>query len=182
LLNTISGLLGVGGVPAVVGDYESIATLNGTGSSNTISFTSIPSTYKHLQFRISSLSTGAADWVNIRVNNDSTSGNYFGHKLYGNGSSAVATSMSGQPYLYLQFIGGSTTQPSATVLDVLDYASTTKNKTTRLLFGWDINGSGEVDLVSGLWSSTAAINRMDFILSSSNFATATQVALYGLKG
>lgn len=180
MLNNVIGVL----APNVVvsGSYESIATFNGTGSSNTITFSSIPSTYKHLQFRIFSLSTGAADWVNIRMNNDSTTANYYGHKLYGNGTSAVATSMTGQPYLYLQYIGGSTTQPSGTVLDILDYANTNKNKTTRLLFGWDTNGGGEVDLVSGLYSQTAAINRVDFILSSSNFATATQIALYGIKG
>jgi len=32
--------------------YESIASATGTGSSNTITLSSIPSTYKHLQLRI----------------------------------------------------------------------------------------------------------------------------------
>jgi hypothetical protein len=156
---------------------------SGTGSSNTITFSSIPSTYKHLQIRFASLSTGAADWVNIRLNNDSTSANYYGHKLYGTGSGTpVATSMTGQPYLYLQFIGGSTTQPSVGVTDILDYASTSKYKTTRTLFGWDTNGGGEIDLVSGLYSQTTAINRIDLILASSNFATTAKFALYGIKG
>ena len=103
------GAIVAGGLSAptapVFGSYESIMTATGTGSSNTITFTSIPSTYKHLQFMVHSLSTGAADWVNIRMNNDSTSGNYYGHKLYGTGSGTPsATSMTGQPYLYLQLI------------------------------------------------------------------------------
>jgi hypothetical protein len=34
------------------GAYDSIATVSGTGSSGTISFTSIPSTYTHLQIRL----------------------------------------------------------------------------------------------------------------------------------
>ena len=42
MLNNIAAIYGTG--IAAVGDYESIATASGTGSSNTITFSSIPGT------------------------------------------------------------------------------------------------------------------------------------------
>lgn len=181
LLNVISGVHGAP-TPPVTNSYESIATLNGTGSSNTISFTSIPATYKHLQVRFASLSTGAADWVNLRFNSDSNTANYFSHRLTGDGATVSAVAQGTQPFLKYQFIGGSTTQPSVGVVDILDYANTSKNKTVRTLTGFDTNGSGTIAFTSGLWSSTSATTRLDFILDSSNFASTTVFALYGIKG
>ena len=169
--------------PSATTSYESIATASGTGSSNTITFTSIPSTYKHLQIRFNSFSTGAADWVNIRMNNDSSTSNYISHRLVGSGSGTPTSAAQGtQPYLKYQFIGGSSTEASVGVVDILDHANTNKNKTVRVLTGMDNNGSGTIALTSGLWSSTTAITRLDFILDSSNFATTTSFALYGIKG
>ena len=162
--------------------YISIATLSGTGSSGTISFTSIPSTYKHLQFRIYSLSTGTGDWAFTTLNNDTTAANYRQHRIWGNGTSAASQSNSGSAAVMYNFISGSTTHPSTGVIDILDYANTNKNKTMRTLFGWDTNGAGEVDLVSGLYIASPAINRVDFILQSSSFAASTRIALYGIKG
>lgn len=162
--------------------YHSIATLSGTGSSGTISFTSIPSSYKHLQFRIYSLSTGAADWVFTTLNNDTTAANYRQHRLWATGSGVFSQSNSGSAAIMYNFIGGSTTQPSTGVIDILDYTDTNKNKTMRTLFGWDTNGGGELDLISGLYMASPAINRVDFILQSSSFATSTRIALYGIRG
>ena len=59
--------------PAVPVSFESIATLNGDGSATTLTFSSIASTYKHLQIRAIVRNTGAtANLVsyNIRFNGD----------------------------------------------------------------------------------------------------------------
>jgi hypothetical protein len=181
----MGGSLGalIGSYAADIGAYNSIATLSGTGSSGTISFTSIPSNYKHLQFKIHSISTGAADWVFTRFNNDTTAANYRQHRLWGDGGGgAFSQTNSGQASIMYNFIGGSTTDPSTGVMDILDYANTGKNKTTNTFFGWDINGGGQVNFISGLYMSTSAINRVDFILQSSSFATSTRISLYGIKG
>lgn len=81
--------------------YESIATVTvGAGGSSSISFSSIPSTYKHLQLRgiVRTTDTSAAasdgNYIGIRFNGD-TGANYVAHNLYGNGGSAVATSGTG---------------------------------------------------------------------------------------
>jgi hypothetical protein len=67
------------------------------------------------------------------------------------------------------------------IIDILDYASTSKAKTARVFSGRDQKGSGEVELRSGLWTSTAAINRIDIVIGGS-FTTTSTFALYGIKG
>ena len=182
MLNNIAGVLAPQ-VPTPTGDYESIASAAGTGSSNTITFTSIPSTFKHLQIRLNALSTGAADWISIRVNGDTTSANYYSHRLTGSGSGTPSSAAQGsQPYLKYSLVNGSTSYPAAAIIDVLDYQKTNKYKTFRTLSGSDKNGSGDIIFTSGLWLQTTAINQIEIILDSSNFTTASSFALYGIKG
>ena len=176
--------------PRVSNSYESIATVTvGAGGSSSISFTSIPSTYKHLQVRMLSRSTrGAATadaWFQI---NSDTGSNYAHHDLSGNGSAASAGANSGTTNIYYSFTISNIPASTATsgifggqVLDILDYANTSKYKTTRMLGGFDANGSGSVYLSSGLWQSTSAINSLTFY-TISNWAQYTQFALYGVKG
>lgn len=182
LLNSITALLGNGAV-AAVGDYESIATVTvGAGGSSSISFTSIPSTYKHLQVRWIGAGTGSPS-VDSRFNSDS-SGNYTRHRLQGNGTSASADAVTGQTQMSLF---GSPGLPSAStfaavVMDILDYQNTNKYKTVRMLAGVDKNGSGNIELTSFLWLSTNAITSISFSPSSGSFSEYSSFALYGIAG
>jgi hypothetical protein len=169
----------------VTSSYESIATANGTGSSDTITFSSIPSTYTHLQVRwIARASTAAS--IIVRFNSDSGA-NYSQHNLYGQGggSALSASQVSTASPLLVRGGGISTVANTMTagVFDLLDYASTAKNKTSRSLNGQDFNGSGLIELVSTAWYNTSAVTSVSFILqSSANFTTDTTFALYGIKG
>lgn len=174
--------------PRVTSSFESIATATGTGSSGTITFSSIPSTYKHLQIRAIVRSQEATGQTNyqFQINGD-TAGNYAAHRVLGDGTtvsasgSASATSISIGAALATSTATG---MMSATIIDILDYASTSKNKTVRILSGHDSNQTfaGRVDLRSGLWMSTSAVTSLSFFFSGQNFSTSTQFALYGIKG
>jgi hypothetical protein len=170
----------------VVGDYESIATVNGTGSSGTITFSSIPSTYQHLQLRVISRGTASANDAYFARFNSDTGGNYYQiHVLYGTGSAAGAfASGTSATLIQLSDIVGSSSTAStyaAQVTDILDYSNTNKYKTVRTLYGFDTNGAGTVALSSGLWMSTSAISSIVLTTSSGNFATNSSFALYGIK-
>ena len=183
LLNVISGLLSGAGAPASTNSYESIATITGTGSSGTISFTSIPSTYKHLQVRLMGKSTSTGTYTLLTFNGDSTSANYATHSVYGNGSAAGAEAFANNGSMSGGFVTASSdTGFGVAVLDVLDYANTSKNKTLRGLTGRDNNGSGIVALISGAWFSTSAVNRLDITINAGSWATTSTFALYGIKG
>ena len=163
--------------------YESIATATPT-SGNLVTFSSIPSTYKHLQLRIVYVST-ASVVVRLQANSDTTLANYAIHQLGGDGTSVSA---SGQTLAYPQVVGSMAgigtvaTYPNVGIVDIIDYASTTKNKTIRSFNGGDANGSGTANLSSAVWLSTSAINTLDVRSFGGTFATGSLISLYGIKG
>lgn len=169
------------------GSYDAIATATvGAGGQTTISFTSIPGTYKHLQLRGIALSASAGAVVYANYNSDSGA-NYARHRLVGAGGNPPnAFGASGQTTfsIFGDLTGtAATPSPAGIVMDVLDYSNTNKYKTTRILCGADRNGSGEIELISSLWNNTAAITRIDLTIggSVSTFAQYTQFDLYGIK-
>jgi hypothetical protein len=187
MLNIVSGLFSEGAPPVAPTSYESIATAVGTGSAGTITFSSIPSTYKHLQIRALvkdtyTASDGAQDaWIQF---NGDTASNYSYHRIRGNGtaasSSGVGTNTVMGENICLTY--GTTTNYGVSVVDILDYANTSKYKTVRSLNGGDLNGSGFIKLASGCWRSTSAITSITFGGYITAFTTGTQFALYGIKG
>lgn len=163
--------------PAAAGDYESIATVTvGSGGASSISFSSIPSTFAHLQIRVFG-KTSTSSYGDLRFNGDTTASNYRFHTLYGTGSAAGATSAANAAY----FPADMNTQFGADILDILDYSNTSKNKTTRALGGYDNNGSGVVALTSNLWMSTAAISSITITAAVGTFSQHSHFALYGIK-
>jgi len=187
LLNVISGVLGEATAP-VTNSYESIATVTvGSGGSSSISFSSIPSTYKHLQIRAIMRGTGTAgtvDYYALTFNGD-TGSNYSTHRLDGNGSTAYAqSSSSGTSILNFCVPNANTTAGifGAAIFDILDYAATTKNKTVRVPSGADTNGGGQVNFDSGAWYSTAAVTSIGISVPAGNFSQYSSFALYGIKG
>ena len=173
---------------AAGGDFESIATVTvGSGGATNIEFTSIPGTYQHLQLRglVKSASTGAdSQWMWLQINGD-TASNYNSHHLYGTGASAVATNNSSDAIRVAGAVRSSAASQifSAYVVDILDYANTSKNTTTRAFGGWDSNNTttGVVWVTSGLWRSTSAVTSLKFGIIVEDFTQHSTWALYGVK-
>ena len=172
---------------ADTGSFESIATTTvGSGGSSSVTFSSIPSTYTHLQLRILARTTvtNDSDFCGIRFNSDSSSV-YNEHGLYGNGSSASAM-YNTSTYCIVQRIPTDQFGANifgAIVLDILDYKDTNKYKVTRHLGGFDSNGGGQIFLESNLWRSTSAISTITITPSNSgpSFVQYSHFALYGIK-
>jgi hypothetical protein len=171
------------------GAYDSIATVTvGSGGSSSISFTSIPSTYTHLQLRINGRDNRGVyrDFFAINFNGD-TGNNYAGHSLGGNGSSASAGGYSTFNEIQCGWVAGASANNAngfgVSVTDILDYTNTNKNTTVRGLGGYDDNGQGDIQLFSGLWMNTAAITQISVTPGSgTSFSEYSSFALYGIKG
>jgi hypothetical protein len=173
--------------------FESIATVTLGSDTATITFSSIPNTYQHLQIRAlakNAFTTNrGVSLSRFRFNSDSAS-NYSYHRLIGDGSTAAASGASSQAYLYCfdtnGFGGSDNSTFSVGVLDIHDYASTSKNKTLRSLSGVNQNSTTaseqSIGLESGAWYSTSAINRIDITSGGGNWKTGSTFALYGIKG
>jgi len=174
-----AGLFGTGMAVSTT-SYDSISTVTvGAGGVSSITFSSIPSTYKHLQIRALHVTAAAGSSATLRFNGDTTTSNYRQHTLYGTGAAAGVNTIANQLYSPYDSGGAATTSPGAMVLDILDYADTNKYKTARYLSGYDANGSGIIQFVSGLWTSTSAISSITFTLSFNQYSS---FALYGIKG
>ena len=171
--------------------FESIATVTvGSGGSSSISFSSIPNTYKHLQIRGIARNTGGTttfELTTIQFNSDTSTANYAIHQLRGDGSTAAAigygTGTVGYGIAGYNASGGNTAGIfGTTIIDILDYTNTSKYKTIRSLNGWDKNGAGNVSLASSLWLNTNAITSITLGDQSYNLAQYSSFALYGVKG
>lgn len=188
MLNNIAALTNSG--VAAVGDYQSIATTTLSSSQATITFSSIPSTYKHLQLRAIARSgrTTQNDDVYLNINSD-TGSNYAYHYLLGDGATASAGALATQTkgYVARNTMAGASSAAnvfSPFIVDILDYTSTNKNKTIRTLGGTEENSNnGGIALISSLYFATpAAITTLTLTLpSSASFVTYSSFALYGIK-
>jgi hypothetical protein len=103
------------------GAYDSIATVNASGSSGTITFSSIPSTYTHLQIRaIARTGRGVVgDTLRMTFNGDSGS-NYVYHALYGDGASPSAFSGTSLAYAPVMYAAGTSAAANIMGVGVID--------------------------------------------------------------
>jgi hypothetical protein len=168
------------------GAYDSIATVTvGAGGAGSVSFSSIPSTYTHLQIRYIARSNESTN-NNIAYSfNSDGAANYSDHTIFADGSSvsAFANANSSNPiFLALSNSARLASTYSAGVFDLLDYANTNKYKTTRILSGREDNSAGALLFASGSWRNTAAVNNISLAPSVGSFVQYSQFALYGIKG
>lgn len=168
------------------GAFIPIATTTLATAAATITFSGIPQNYEHLQIRgIGRSSTATAADVDLRVQfNGDTGNNYSIHYLYGSGSAVAAAATTSNTYTTGGVVikdGNTANTFSTNVIDILDYSNASKNKTVRVLTGWDANGSGYIYLNSGAWLSTAAITSLTLTPWQGNFMTYSSFALYGIK-
>ena len=181
--------------PTAVNAYESIATVTvGSGGSSTVSFSSIPSTYKHLQVRFiaqSSRATYGTDNCLIRVGNSSidTASNYSYHGVAADGAAASAFGSASVTQFIAQIsASGASSIYGGVVMDILEYANTNTYKTSRILSGADHNGAiagyyGQIIYSSSNWRNTSAVTTIQFRPEfGSTFTQYSSFALYGIKG
>ena len=159
--------------------YIPIATQTLGSAASSITFSSIPNTYTDLRLVLTGLAA-AADTPSIQFNGD-TATNYSGTDVVGYGSGVNYSSQTSTSYMQLTFYGTtSTTVPIFISADVFSYAGAT-NKTVLSTVSRDANGSGTVDLLVGLWRSTATITSITiFLAGGTNLSTGFMATLWGI--
>jgi hypothetical protein len=175
-------------------DFYQIATTTLGSATSTVTFSSIPADYTHLQIRASyqtSRVTYPLDKIFIRFNSD-TASNYSTHVVQGDGASASSsaentTSLTDRDTSSTTAASGGLVFGTL-IMDILDYTNTNKYKTTRTLIGFDTNGTvsgygGRAGLLSGNWRSTSAITSITFTVdNAANYSANSKFSLYGIKG
>jgi hypothetical protein len=175
---------------------EAIATQYLEANASSVTFSTIPQTYEHLELRVSTHDTydTTYDQIYIRFNGD-TGSNYWYHYAEGYGSSEN-TSYGGATTAgrCSQSIGswdGSdpgipTSYYSSGIVTILDYANANKNTTVNGLSGLSYDtpsasARNSVWMGSSVWDNTAAITSITLLttLGSGVFARGSVFNLYG---
>jgi hypothetical protein len=181
----VGSILGSGSSGAATNFYSIVTQTVGAGGVSSITFSSIPSTYTHLQIRGLCASTYAlTNGISLRVQiNGVSTSSYAIHNINGNGSAAAAENGTSNPYLNAGYIVGSSAPAntfSAVIMDFLDYTNSNKNPVMRSLGGSETNSVGQVGLFSGILATAGAISSIT-IFTASNLAQYSSFALYGVK-
>lgn len=141
-------------------------------SSSTVTFSSIPATYRDLILVIDgTVSAGGGEVVRVNFNGDTVSGNYPTTYMDGNGSTASSGSDNRRVGLIY---------PSRTnmVIQFQDYSTTDKRKP------WisRVSGAGNVVFAaSGRWVTISpAINTISIFTDANAFAAGSTFSLFGV--
>jgi hypothetical protein len=184
----MSPILGIvaSGFRSLPNSYESIATAAITSNTASVTFGSIPSTYKHLQIRYFARFTLTTDSGSPSFTfNGDTGSNYTFHQLYSDGSAGVSGNANVSRGAAAQIASDWNTANvfGSGYIDIHDYASTVKAKTIVSLGGWNANGTGLWNMRSALWRDTSAITSINiFPTGSGDWKQYSHFALYGIKG
>jgi hypothetical protein len=179
---------GSGGL-STTGTFELITTTLISSSTASVDFTGLSAysaTYKHLQIRAVTKNSSTGSTV-LRVTFNGVATGYGKHFLGGSPSSGVISSgQANQTHIAIdQGMAVSTTANAfgASVIDILDIYSTTKNKTLRAFNGTADNSSlVAVGLNSGFLNSTTAISSIQLFAASNNIAAGSRLSIYGIRG
>lgn len=160
-----------------------IATTTVGAGGGTISFTSIPQTFTDLVLKISARTTESAVGSSLLLGFNADSGANFNNRdLYGNGTTAGSTNTANSAYYVIGPWGDGSTATANTFANSEIYIPNYTGSTAKS-FSMDSvveNNAAECRLFiqAGLWTGTAAINRIDIYRSLVQYSTAS---LYGIQ-
>lgn len=154
-----------------------------SGSQTTVTFSSIPATYRDLELRIRGRTTSASN-ENILIQYNGDSGANYDQE-YGNFVVATTSAGNGIGVSGLTVAGGiaggttAANYADATIIDIMDYRGTTFYKESIHRGTIRVGGNTYTFTGSGWWKNTAAITSVLVGLSSGSFVDNSVVSLYG---
>jgi hypothetical protein len=170
---------------------EAIATQYLEADAASVTFDDIPSTYEHLQLRMSVRDiypTTPTASIFIRLGDSAhtpvdTGANYTRFHITGAGSTASAGTGWNNTEIWLGKASGGTAAAEAygtLIIDILDYANANKNTTVTGLVGIPTY----LTFRAGLWLDTSVVNAVQMLSdgpATSTFARGSEFTLYGLN-
>jgi len=149
--------------------------------------TGLGSQFRHLQLIVVARGTLDSQILSMRLNGD-TGSVYANHGLtgeiqsntravrsFGSSSSTLISRVGHQAHS-----GAGAGIFAASIIDILDFASSNKTKTIRSLSGQVRPSDESVALFSGLYNSTSPITSITIFREGSNLAIGSRLSLYGV--
>jgi peptide methionine sulfoxide reductase MsrA len=154
--------------------YTALANITLGSTASSVTFSSIPATYRDLVLVMNGNATTGGPFAFLRFNGD-TGSNYNYVLMYGDGSSAASTSSANQTQGYIG--NNDAAGLNTTIAQIMDYSGTDKHKSYLSRNG---RGGGLVIATAGRWANTNAVTSMSVTTSTSTFTAGSTFALYGI--
>jgi hypothetical protein len=157
----------------------------GSGGASSVTFSSIPATYTDLLIKLSvrdaRVTLAVAD-IYFNFNGTGAGTNISGRYLYGNGSSAISTTVTGNGELAFGNGNGATASTFGNAEVYIPNYAGSNNKSISSDSVAETNATGGFNLLlAGLWSNSAAITSIAMTPFTSPFAQYSTFYLYGIK-
>jgi hypothetical protein len=157
-----------------------IAQVIANGTNSNMNFFNIPQTYRDLVLVINATSNSTQSG-NI-IFNYTSFGTYSATYTRGTGSASSSNRIinSGAGPL-LSTVTYNSTIPISSVINIQNYSNTNTFKTYVGRTSSEINGSGESQIIAGLWQKTEAISEVLISSGSGSIYWSGTATLYGIK-
>ena len=159
--------------------YEPIATATASGSTLSITLSSIPSTYTDLILILQSGPGTNGNSIYVQLNSD-TGSNYSTTDIWGDGTSAASGRTTSATFIRIlgRGVGAPTNLNNNSITSFMNYSNTTTFKTMLNRSNVPSTGTGAT---VGLWRNTAAISSLTITSESGNLQSGSTFTLYGIK-
>jgi hypothetical protein len=155
--------------------YTPLATVTLGSAASSVTFGSIPATYRDLIIITDTLASSDSLVLGFRFNGD-TGSNYSRVWMLGDGANAGSGTTTNN---FAPLANVWSSDRSITRTQIMDYSATDKHKT--LLVRWDTNRSGSFVLAqANRWANTAAITSVTVLQDSGTISAGSRIDLYGI--
>jgi len=157
--------------------YTPLATVTLASSASSVTFSSIPATYRDLILTVAGTNSANA-FITLQFNGD-TGSNYSMVFMQGSGSGATSTSSSGVEIITSQNNVGTALKTG--LIQIMDYSATDKHKTVLARTDGENSGTRLTAALAARWANTAAITSIRvYDGNGSNYLTGSTFNLYGV--
>ena len=180
--NGPAGAYGFGSASGKPNAMTAIASTTLSTTATSVTLSSIPNTYDDLRLVVFSRVNTAGGLIGFRFNSD-TASNYSTSTAYSAGSTSGTTRVQSSVYFYGDLATGTTdVQPTAVVVDVFNYTTTSYNKTALIRVAQETNtGASNTSFSVATWRNLNAITSVTILNSDFSFNPGSVFALYGIK-
>ena len=156
--------------------YTPLATVTLGSSASSVTFSSIPATYRDLIIVSNTDNTVQADY-HLRLNGD-TGSNYNRVVAQGDGSATFSSTQTNTTFIRMSGSGDLMTNFSNNaIIQIMDYSATDKHTTVLVRNGTATRG---VEMVAGRYASTLAITSVLLFPSTGSFDIGSTFNLFGV--
>lgn len=154
--------------------YTALATFTATGGETSVTFSSIPASYRDLIMVVDGTANINTS-LNMRFNSDSGS-NYSYVYAYGDGSTNTLSGAASGTSIVQVFLFSN---PTNNIIQIMDYSATDKHKT--VLSRWN-TPANSLQMSAERWANTDAINTITLAFGSGRTPNSgSTFSLYGIE-